>query len=227
MATSWHEKLRTILRERDVDMKTLSISIGKDPSYISKMLNNKYEPAVDVAIAIANFLNLSLPELVGHKNVINSTLPRFIPVRGEVAAGAWMEAEVWDERRYADVPVIITDYASLERSAWHVQGSSMDLEGIVDGGYVITVPYWEARQTLQDGDVVVVEQSRDGLIQRTCKEVRVEPEHFALVPHSSNPRYVPLVIPRGQERDETLEIRVTGLVVGFYKPVGRPARRGG
>lgn len=143
--------------------------------------------------------------------------PVTVNVYGEVAAGLWFEDDGWHTPRYDRIPVVPMRYKSVEQSAWKVIGPSMDLRGIVDGGYIITVPYWEVRRGIQDADLVVVERRDGSKIERTVKEVLVYPDRTEFWPRSTAPEFQqPIVIPR--DRDHDSQVEVIGLVVGFYKP---------
>lgn len=149
--------------------------------------------------------------------------PKSVPVVGETAAGLWLEPDSWDEAKYPPVPFVPTRYADLEQHAYRVIGPSMNLRGIHDGSFVITVSYWQVRNQPQDGDTVVVERRRDGgLIERTLKEVVVRPDRIELMPRSSDERFKePLVIARNTSlrTEEHVEIEIVALVIGCYTPI--------
>lgn len=139
------------------------------------------------------------------------------PVVGEVAAGRWMEIDLWDVEKYEPVPLVPTGYEGLEQKAWAVFGNSMDLAGIHHGSFVITVPYFDARTKISTGDVCVVERVWEGKVERTCKEVIVHDDRFELRPNSSDTRWKPIdVDPTSFKDGDGNSVEIIGLVVGVF-----------
>lgn len=106
-----------------------------------------------------------------------------------------------------------------DQLAYRVVGPSMNERGINDGDYVLCVPYFEVRTGAQDGDLVIVERSRDnGEVERTVKEVVVEKHAIKLMPRSSDPAYrEPIVIPRNLNVDSFERVEIIALVIGAYR----------
>ena len=147
----------------------------------------------------------------------NPVTPKLANVYGVVAAGLWFEDDGWQTPKFEDVPVVPMKYRGVQQTAWKVIGPSMDLVGIIDGGFVVTVPYWEVRVAPQDNDLVVVEQRDGSKIERSVKQVLILPETIELWPRSSSPEFQrPIVIPRDHSADSSA-VELIGLVVGFYR----------
>ncbi|MDP2354599.1 MAG: S24 family peptidase [Beijerinckiaceae bacterium] len=206
----------------------ISKAIGIDHAQVSRMLDGKRRLKHWEIAKIAAYLGEPVPNLVGAPQAASETghLPLAenrskvisVPVRGECAGGRWMEYDLGDST-YDDVPVVPTRFGGLEQFAYRVHGASMDKVKILDGDYVVCVPYFDARARLTDGDVVVVERRRGGLYERTCKSLELRAGGIAaLVSQSNDPRHAdPLLeLPLNGEFDEGLEIEVVGLVVGRY-----------
>ena len=152
---------------------------------------------------------------------MTSSQPLTVPVVGELQAGAWMEADQWDVAKYQPVFVEPERFETLNHAAWKVNGSSMDLVGIADGAFAVTVPYKAVRIAPQKGDAVVVERRRNGTFERTCKEVgRQTPAGLELIPRSSDPRHKAIIIPPQGPDEDGAEVEIIGLVVGSYKRFG-------
>lgn len=222
---NWRENLLKIMRNKGFDMKGLCLRAGLDPSTISKMIKRKSVPQITTMTAIAKALDVSLDEIMS--GVAAADLPvRRVPIYGQVAAGLWVEDGVWDEPRYEDVSIVTGKYANLEQKGYKVVGDSMDKEGIADGSYVITVLYWQVRDRIQDGDVVVVERGDGKRIERTVKVVSIMPNEYRLEPRSSNPHWndAYISIPResaGKPHEANdMRIEIVGLVIGMYKSFG-------
>lgn len=137
------------------------------------------------------------------------------PIKGTVAAGMWLESD--DENHdNMSVPIVPGGYVKLDQFAYRVSGSSADLLKIFDGDFVICVSFSSVRPSPQQNDVVVVEQRRGDLVERTCKQVRITPAGaIELWPRSSDPRYQsPIDYKNGSD-----SVEIVALVVGAYRPI--------
>lgn len=216
---NWRARLIELMEAEGLTRKALSAEAGLDPSMVSKILNNpEKEPSIATMQALAKRLRVSTSDLLGELEEIGPVKP--IRIAGDVAAGLWIEADTFvDVPPHEPIPRM-PDYLGLEQIAYRVRGNSVDLLQIHDGDFVITVPYFQVRVTIQDGDVVVVERRHGHLIERTCKQVQVKPRHYELWPRSSDPRFKePLIIPRERRTMDTEEVvEVVGLVIGTFRP---------
>ncbi len=159
-------------------------------------------------------------------------LGRRIPVLGDVEAGAWREARQvefdfaadFDPRELEDrgietIPMDVPGYERATLFGLRVRGPSMNRE-YPDGRVVIVAPAAEAG--VRDGDHVIVQRNRSGLVETTIKELVVDKDGRAqLWPRSDHPDHqkaIPLN-PRetGQDRP-----RIIGVVVGDYRRRTRP-----
>lgn len=137
-------------------------------------------------------------------------------VKGLVAAGLWQE----DNRQAGDETAVPASpdprYSRLPQIAFRVSGSSMNRK-VSDGEYVICVDYAETPMPLREGDVVVAERRRFGSeTERTVKRVRMNRGKPELWPDSDDPEHQkPL---RLDTKEADVEVRVAGLVVGYYRP---------
>lgn len=132
-------------------------------------------------------------------------------VGGIVAAGTWMEAEIYDDEQPFDpVPCDTQAFPNAPQIAYKISGNSCDQLGVFNGNIVLAVAYEHLNQAPQTGHIVIVERKRHGLIERTCKQVEIKPDRWELWPRSSDPRWqTPIVIHPGNgdgERDEQVEI---------------------
>lgn len=173
---------------------------------------------------IAAYIGVPPPYIDGVHSVTTSlanvAVPvKLVPVAGECAGGRWMEYEV-GERRFDTVYAVPTKFGALTQTAYRMRGNSLEKRKIMDGDYVITVPYDEARRGVPvDDDVVVVERRRSGLIERTCKVVRIGMDGRAsLITQAADPRADEPVL-RLDEQQDGVDIQIKGLVVGKYSPV--------
>lgn len=142
---------------------------------------------------------------------------KYAQYRGIAAGGLWQE----DSRQAADdvrIPAAPDKkYAGAPQIAYRVFGNSMN-KVVRDGEYVICVDYQERPIPLRDGDLVVAERRRAGEIERTVKRVRSGPgRSVELWPESDDPKHQKPVVLKAREADA--EVRVVGLVVGYYRPI--------
>ena len=217
----WRDNLKRIIKAEGLEMKALSIKAGLDPTAVFKILNRSADPQISTMAALSKALGLSIDELF-HGTIPVPQTQENIAVYGEVAAGMWMDEEVWDESKYSAIPHMPSRYPGLPQKAWKITGNSMDLAGITDGMFIVTVDYWSVRSAPIDDDVVLVETRRGNLVSRTCKEVVVRPGGFDLRPRSSDPRHKTISISAGnQSGDDGDEVEIVGLVVGAYRRIGR------
>ena len=146
-----------------------------------------------------------------------------IPVRGETAAGKWLEFEDFDAERYPPIVAVAGRYPVEVQFAYRVSGPSMDKVRIFDGDCVICVPYWHVRSAPTPGDLVVVERKRGAVYERTVKELQMTAEAYELWPRSTDPKHQqPLRVPKNHdltEEDGTV-VEIVGLVIASYVPRG-------
>lgn len=213
-------RLAMILEQKGIRPSDLARRMGVHRQTLFKQME-KDELPQKWAEMIAPYLNMTPQQLI-YGNEATTVAIKVVPVRGEVAAGRWMEVDEGDDVRHDPIPTIPGKYASLDQFAFKVAGPSMDRAGIYPGSYVVCVPYFEARTRIMDGDRVVIERRRAGSIERTCKQVTVKPDGFELWPRSADPRYqTPLVMrqPESGHAEDGTDVEVVGLVIGTFTPM--------
>lgn len=145
-----------------------------------------------------------------------------VAVRGKAQAGAWNEFEDFDAAHLEPVPTIPGRWINFEQFAYQVSGPSVDKAGILDGDFVICVPYFLARAAPGDKDMVVVERRRGPTLERTVKRLRLTADGYELWPESTDPRFqTPIRIVRNgdmHEEDGTT-VEIVGLVIGRWAPM--------
>ncbi|MBA9071667.1 transcriptional regulator with XRE-family HTH domain [Methylobacterium sp. RAS18] len=154
-----------------------------------------------------------------------------MPVPGEVAAGRWLAVdENVDESRYGLAP--ITPDPHWAREAQYgliVRGTSIN-NFAVDGDILHCVDIAIAGLMPGNGDLVIVEQTRDGghLRERTAKLYHVgENDMVELRADSADPRWdTPIYVPHrvySHAVEPGLTVSIVAIVIGAYKPrqVGR------
>ena len=138
-----------------------------------------------------------------------------VPVVGAVQAGYWLAAdEVMDEPIGVLPTVKDPSFPHLPRFAYKVVGDSFDRH-VRDGGYAICVRWADTGLELRNGLAVIAQQSRDGFLQQTLKEVQGAAGNWRLVPRSTNPKHQPLEL-HGAD-----QVEVIALVLHVINPMLR------
>lgn len=141
----------------------------------------------------------------------------FLELRGRVQAGAWLMLD--EAAQDAARPLPITRdprFPHAEQWLSQVDGDSMNRLNILSGDVVHVVDAIGAGYFARTDDIVEVERSRFGGSERevTLKQVEVTERGVLLWPRSTNPRWQnPLDLRDGAELDETVEVRIRGLVL--------------
>lgn len=209
-------------------LKRLSEDAGRNSAYLHQYIN-KESPRV-LPETVRQFLaaRLGVPEQAlktgdlskGHDGDAAAIPLLRVPIVGRVEAGAWREAE-----RYGDMPEEIfapmlpdRRYPADQQWAVYVVGDSVN-EIIADGEIAHCLDIGGGREP-QNGDLVVVERIREqgGLIETTIKEIRRANGVIELWPRSTNPDFNgPVKL--GVDRDDGVEVRIRGIVLGAYNPL--------
>jgi SOS-response transcriptional repressor LexA len=145
---------------------------------------------------------------------------QLVIVRGFTQAGQWNEFEHWEDESLGKIaiPEMPGIWPGLDQFAYLVKGNSMDAARIFDGEYVICVSYFQAREDLRAGDIVVVERVRNSAIERTVKQIEISGKTVSFCPRSTDPKFKPIIVVvdgEFKEADDS-EVRVVGLVVGRW-----------
>lgn len=145
---------------------------------------------------------------------------RFCPVRGVAKAGTWIEVDDSMQIEFDPVPCVPTGYTSTEQFAYRISGHSMDKRGIVDGDYVVCVPYFMVRLTPRQDDIVIAERRDGQKTELSCKRLVVSGNTYELHPDSTDPRFKPILVPAWDEKEtsDAMQIEIVGLVIGKYTP---------
>lgn len=148
-----------------------------------------------------------------------------LPLLGSIQAGHWIETtDAPDEVRPEMVPVVRDlRFPHAEQYALRVVGDSMDLD-YPDGSIVTCVNFAGSGLALEEGMIVHVERQRAGgqLIEVTLKAVELRKNEIILVPHSTNPKWLPFSL-KASKGDT--EVFARGVVVGGWSPRPVHSRR--
>lgn len=146
--------------------------------------------------------------------------PAHLVVVAEAAPGRWLEPGVFSCANA--VPAAPGRFALADQFAVRIAGPQMDERRFFDGDFAICAPHALARAAPTEGDLVIVERRRGGLVETSCREVVRRREGVEFWARSSDPRLAtPLVLRDGEAQDDSgAELVVTGLLIARYAPVG-------
>lgn len=207
-------RIKELRLERRLTIEELAELVGTTGATIQRLETGARQLTEKWARRLSTTLNVQVAEIFG------SILPAHedgLPVLGEVQAGVWKEVEATDEQKHCNIP-ISTDprYPGTEQFALLVRGESMN-KIFQSGEFVVCVRWSQIGRGPRDGDLVVVERRRDGLIEATCKRVRVVEKKLFLMPESNDPKWQSPIEFEINGSFSNDEIVVTALVIGRYQ----------
>lgn len=224
------------LREAKFTLKELAARIGMSESQLSKIETGKREARVEELVAMARELGVSPSVFFDDSNGSGSaftagnnseTIQQFgsvsgVPVMGEAVAKRWVEDDEAGASavQFADVPAVPGRFDPRSQFAFKINGSAMSARDIHHDEYVICVPYWEAREQVRNGDLVVIERRREGLVEVSCREAIVAGQRIEFYSRSADNHDGPVTADRELNESGNFPIKIIGLVVGKYKPIG-------
>jgi repressor LexA len=225
MDSGWKDRVRELMEARELNMRSLSLKAGLGQTFVRDMLLRDRDPGTKALSALAKALECSMDWIANGTGPspfdANSTIyPESISspqIVGEVQAGVWREANVFEHEEMPTLPVAVAPaYRDLPQVAFRVLGSSMN-KVAGNGEYVVAVRYIDLGRGPQDGDIAVVERRNGGLVEYTLKRVRRLNGRYFLDPESTDPRYQEGIA--ADEQPPGIEIEATHKVVLVAKPM--------
>jgi phage repressor protein C with HTH and peptisase S24 domain len=199
----YREWLRAGLKKPGKRIQELADRLGKHRSFVDKILSgDRKRLSTEELRTIAEYIEEDMPMngtgLGKTSSVVEASTLKMAPVEieGVVEAGAFREAEMLAQSsgRLIEAPKD-TKYPFATQRAFEVHGDSMN-ELIADGAIVFGVDFVRSGAALANGNLVVVERTRDGLIERSLKEVRILQDQIEFRPRSTNPIHESFRVPR-------------------------------
>lgn len=205
-------RLKELREEHGLSIAALARLVGTSHATISRLESGKMQLTELWARKIATVMKIGVAEIFGE---VMTPMTPGMAVLGEVQAGVWKEAEVADELRYPPLPILPDHvYSKVRQFALRVRGDSMN-RVVQDGMYIVCASWPELGREPEDGDLVVVERRRAGLIETTLKRVRIEKGSLVFVPDSTDPRWQEPV--RIDHLGDGEEIAIIALAIGKYE----------
>ncbi len=143
-----------------------------------------------------------------------------VPVVGEVAAGLWMEAALF-EAENTETSNVSFDIRFPAHAQYIVRVRGESLNKIAaNGDLLLCVDYLAAGIEMKENDLVLVERSRDNgqTIERTAKRIVKRGGSTELMPESDDPRFQNSVFYREGDFDHT-EVKIKARIVMVFKPL--------
>lgn len=209
------EILRAFIKERGLKIARWAKESGVDKNSIYNFLND-HSNALDLRTyaKLARCAEVPLHRLTGE--FPDPPSPTAIWVTGYVEAGIFREAVEWDHSKWYGVDVPVPDRFRRVAKALEVRGFSMDLE-YRPGAIVVWVDFLDYRPPRHGDHVIVYAHHRDGKIEATVKELRIdEAGKRWLWPRSTKPEHQQPVDLESPPPDID-SIEVKGIVIGDYR----------
>jgi len=153
----------------------LARALGVDPSTITNILNGRRRIYAHEISIITDYIGEPWPfNDLSQELTRESVAPTKIPIRGEVAAGVWLEVELLnaavEEEFAAFIPADIAGAAGV--FGMRVKGESVNRIAPA-GAILICTPDKTALDDLADGMLIVVHQrqANSGLTEISCRRV--------------------------------------------------------
>ncbi len=159
-------------------------------------------------------------QLSGGDHASNTVSVERLFVRWVAEAGAWREADVYDDEPEGFSVMTSDGYPGVPRFIVKVAGDSVADLRIFDGDYVVCLDWIALEGRMADGQVVVVQQTDGHKIETTIKVLKLFNDRYELQPRSPNPRHKPIIVPINHD-DEHRSVQIIGLVESLHRPIGR------
>lgn len=207
--------LRSFINENGLKIARWAKASGVDKNSIYNFLNG-HSQSLDMRTygKLARTAEVPLHRLTG--DMPDPARPTSIFVTGFVEAGSFREAVEWDRSRWYEVDVPVPDRFRKVAKALEIRGTSMNLE-YPPGSVAIWVEVLDSRPPRHEDHVVVYAHRRDGQVEATVKELRVDGATRWLWPRSSDPKHqAPIDV--DDPGDDVESVEVKGIVIGGYRP---------
>jgi transcriptional regulator with XRE-family HTH domain len=195
----WKTRLRTLLDERGMPMKSASLAAGLGETFVRDILERNRRPSAENLAALARVLGTTVSGLLGDEEAR--------PSADAAAPSGFREAEAepYDLGETNDIDRAIAAFkAGRVMDAWRLRTSALDLAGYRPGDIVLVSPHVPPAP----GDAVVAQTEAE-----RPEEVRTVWRLYAppvLLAHSSDR---PLIAPIPLDRAVLM-----GTVVALFRP---------
>lgn len=210
------ERIKSGRLAKGMSQSALGRAVGVTRNAISMWERGESAPSSDRLREVAIVLDLELDWLgTGRRH---SPVTKGLPLRGSVAAGVWREIPESQDMDVRSVPVAPDERFPTEAQyALKVEGHSVNRTA-PNGALLHCVDIVAAGIEIRQGDLVVVERTRAGMIETTVKRVRRGAGGvLQLWPESTDPAHQKPIDLGGKGH----EVAVKSLVIFVVLPVSR------
>jgi transcriptional regulator with XRE-family HTH domain len=202
---------------KDLSKAELARLVGVVRQAVTLWENNTAEPTAANLRKLAVILDCSYDWLATGRDA-SLYFVTGVELRGEIAAGVWVEIPENHEMEYERVPVAPDpSYPSDAQYALRVRGTSVDRVA-KDGSIIVCVDIMAAGIEVRNNDLVVVERRRGSIVETTVKRLRKGKGGLELWPESDDPAHQEKLT-LGHRRGD--EIAVKAVVISVLSLVPR------
>lgn len=180
--------LAAIMQRKKVKPTTLSLAVGKSPTLVKDLFDKTSDTKLSTVFKLADALGVPASALLEGDVESYPTGPRLF-LKGEVAAGAWVEAYEWPQDEWQAMigrPDVTAD--PKHRFFLRVCGDSMNVV-YPEGTVIERVSVFGRAEPAPGKKVVVLRHRSDGMVEATVKELVEKDAALWLVPRSTNPAH--------------------------------------
>lgn len=208
--------LRAFIKANGLKIASWAKNSGVDKNSIYNFLN-EHSQALDPRTYAKLARTAQVPAWKLSGDEPDPVNPTVVWVSGNIEAGVFKEAVEWERHEWFPVDVPVPTRFQGKAKALQVRGTSMNME-YPEGSIAIWVDALDFRPPRDEDDVVVYSYRRDGTIESTLKQYRIDERGEKwLWPRSYDPNHQSPVNTKTPP-DEIAEIEIKGIVIGMYKP---------
>lgn len=207
--------LTAAMDRKRVKPTTLSLKVGRSPTLVKDLLEKTDDTKLSTIYRLAEALGIPATELLEGGVEVASLGPKLF-VKGEVAAGNWVEAFEWPHDEWqtmtgrADINV-----DPMHRFFLRIVGDSMNLV-YPEGSFIECVSLIGGGKVAPGKRVVVIRRRHDQLIEATVKELVDIDGVLWFAPRSTNPAHQAF---RADEPGDGIEeVSMCAVVVSSVRP---------
>lgn len=207
--------LAAVMERKSVKPTTLSLRVGKSPTLVKDLFDKNSDTKLSTIFKLADALGVPASNLLDGEVEVMPAGPRLY-LKGEVAAGAWVEAFEWPHDDWQPMigrPDIVAE--PQHRFFLRVRGDSMNLL-YPEGTFIECVSVFGHAEPMPGRKVVVVRTRHDRLIEATVKELVEIDGALWLAPRSTNPSHQAFKV--DAPGDDIEEVRIIAVVVSSVRP---------
>lgn len=222
-----NERIKELIEDRGTNPFALGRDAGVNQGTVKSILKGQSaDPGVLKVYALARSLKTTIEDLIDMPSLHPFTEGKSpesktstLPICFETGAGAWIEQDDYAQDGLGEaVGELLPEFFNCRQWFERLTGDSMNK--IMPTGSLMQVVSFEdiylkrGGYELQEGDIVIVERTRDHgfLRERSAKQVQYTNGIPELWPRSTNPRWSKPITLNDHPQDDSVTVTVVGLV---------------